>query len=426
MSSSGDFTVWEDRWQALKQIMNQMLNGSLSDPTLHALVACLDAFGASQFQFFHDGFKNGNLWPSAQYPVEYVLRTTLDQVAYDINVIQGAAQQRSGAVGKPATAAPLAKADQLAQLALNLAVENKLLKESTVVAYFNKSPLIRTIPYAPLALVAVPFTSTAVPRDYLATPHEIGHHVYRHSPGLKNDLRNWLPLQPDWLCRWQEEIFADVYGCLVAGPVIGLDFQDILFDHSLEQFMSDDGEHPIEAIRPYAYAKVLDKLGFLNAAAALNERWEKMLAARNNPESFIPWGDFSPVSLAEARVKLEAFALQILNYLTNTRGVKPKQYWSKDLPGKKDPESLYQKFADWVKELPGVTVPELKEDGDIVGVVINGNLVNKRRKGDTQTWLDTLKQSNNHRLPPVAWLPILSAGKWTVKGPDADPGGGGG
>ncbi len=428
MQSSGDSTIWTDRWQALKQIMNQMLNSSLSDPTLHALVACLDAFGESQFQFFHDGFKNGALWPSAQYPAEYVLRTTLNQVAYDIAVIQQAAQQRSGAVGKPATVSTLTKADQLAQLALNLAVENKLLKESTVVTYFNKSPLIRTIPYAPLALVAVPFTGVIVPRDLLATPHEIGHHIYWHSPGLKADLRDLLPLQPDWLCRWQEEIFADVYGCLVAGPVIGLDFQDILFDHSLEQFMSDDGEHPIEAIRPYAYAKALDKLGFPNASAALNERWKKMLAARNNPESFIPWDAFNPVSLAEARVKLEAFALQILNYLTNTRGVKPRAYWSKDLPSKKSPESLYQKFSTWVKELPEINVPQLREDGDEVGVVVNGKLTNQRHKGDTQTWIDTLKRQKGAKLPPEAWTPVISSDGWNIAGPNEDwpPVGGGG
>ncbi|MCP4423747.1 MAG: hypothetical protein GY803_04570 [Chloroflexi bacterium] len=411
MFSIGETAVWPDRWGALKRLLDQLL-ADLSDPTSHALVACLDAFGESQYQFFYDGFQNGKLLPSAQYPAEYVLRTTLDQVAYDIAVIQRAVQQRGGS-----EKATLDKADQLAQLALNLAIDSGLLEETAVLAYFNKSSLIRTIPYAPLALVAVPYTSIAVSRDFLATPHEVGHYVYRHGDGVMADLRDLLPLQSDWLCRWQEEIFADVYGCLVAGPVIGLDFQDILFDHSLEQFMSDDGEHPIEAIRPYIYTQVLRELGFTDAANALDERWLEMLAARNNPESFIPWGDFNPVSLAEARVKLEAFTLQILNYLTDTREVAPKDYWSKDLPANEDVESLYEQFDTWVKDLPAVTVPPLGEDGDEVGVVENSELTNKRHKGDTQTWIDALKQQDSYKLPPEVWEPVLSSEGWTVAGP---------
>lgn len=403
--------VWPDRWQALQQLMAQMLT-DLSDPSLHTLAACLNAFGGSQFQFFYDGFKESKLRPSALYPNEFVLQTTLEQIAYDIAIIQQTAQQRSGSAKTT-----LKTADQLAQLALNLAIENDLLKESTVLTYFNKSPLVRTIPYAPLALVAVPFTSTAVPRDFLATPHEIGHHIYRYSPGLKADLRDLLPLQPDWLCRWQEEIFADVYGCLVAGPVIGLDFQDILFNHSLEKFMSDDGEHPIEAIRPYIYTKILRKLGFPNAADALDKRWEKMLIARNNPKTFIPWGGSNPVSLAEARLKLEAFTLQIFNYLTKTRGVTAKDCWSKELPAKKNVETLYQQFNKWVKNLPAVTVPPLDEKGDEVGVMVNNKLTNKRRKGDTQTWIDTLKQQTGYKLPPEAWAPVLSSEGWNIAGP---------
>jgi hypothetical protein len=320
----------------------------------------------------------------------------------------------------------LHKADQLGQLALNLAIDGKLLPQSTVISYFNKSAYVRTIPYAPLALVAVPYTATSVPRDYLATPHEVGHHVYRHSPGLLADLRDRLPIQPAWCCRWQEEIFADVYGCLVGGPVVGLDFQDILFDHSLANFMSDDGDHPVEAIRPYAYVKVLAKLGFPNAAQALEKEWQRKLAARNSPESFVPYGEYTPVSLAEAREKLEAFALQILDYLQDERGIQPKTFWSQDLGAGEKLDSLYRKFAEWIRKPLNVTVPELKEEGDVVGVSVNGKLENKRRKGNTQTWIDSTKQHNNSALPLVVWLPILSASSWTVKGPDTDPSGGGG
>lgn len=417
--SSSSLSVWEKRWGAYQEILAD-LNNDVPAPTFKALAACLQAFGESQFQFFYNGFRNGRLQPSAQYPVEYVLSTTLNQVGYDIAVIQRAAQQR-GSNAKKMTAT-LQKADQLAQLALNLAIEHKLLPESTVISYFNKSAHIRTIPYAPLALVAVPYTAVAVPRDYLATPHEIGHHVYRHSPGLAAELRTHLPIQPDWLHNWREEIFADVYGCLVAGPVIGLDFQDILFDNDLENFMSDDGEHPVEAIRPFAYVKVLARLGFLNAAKALKKEWQRKLAARNNPESFVPYGEFGSVSLKEAQAKLEAFALQILAYLQDERGIQSQTFWSQDLAEGEALDNLYQKFAIWVNQPLNVTVPELEEKGDEIGVVNgNGKLVNKRRKGETKTWIDALKTTDRYPLPSSGWVAALASEGWNISGPEEDP-----
>jgi len=143
------------------------------------------------------------------------------------------------------------------------------------------------------------------------------------------------------------------------------------------------------------------------------------LAARNSPESFVPYGEYTPVSLEEAREKLEAFALQVLAYLQDERGIQPKTFWSQDLAEGEALDSLYQKFAAWVKQPLNVTVPELKEEGDEVGVVVNGQLVNKRRKGDTQTWIDALKQQKGS-LPPEAWTPVISSDGWTVAGPHED------
>ena len=318
----------------------------------------------------------------------------------------------------------LETADQLAQLALNFAADNELIPTSAAITYGNKSPHIRTLPYAQLALVGVPFTSAVAGRDLLATPHEIGHYVYWNSPGLAADLHSKLAAQPAWCSRWQEEIFADVFGCFVAGPIIGLDFQDILLDNSLERFVSDDGEHPVEAIRPYAYSFVLAELGFSRAADALNKRWAAQLQARNDPVSFIPFGGGAPVSLAEGRERLERFTRQILAYLIDTRGVRPGQYWSQDLSGGEELNQLYEQFDRWIGDSRSRTVLELLEKDDTVGVGVEGALVNKRRRGSTQTWIDDLKQQTGP-LPPTAWLPVLSANGWTVKGPETPPGGGG-
>lgn len=331
-------TVWEERWQSLKAIIAEMEQAGLSGPTFKSLLACLQVFGESQFQFFQRGFRESRLYPSTLYPAEYALRTTLDQVAYDVTAVQQANHQHQP------QSPTLKKAEQLAQMALNLAIESKLLKATTNISYFDKSPHIRTIPYAPLAMVGVPFTSTAVSRDFLATPHEIGHHIYRQSPGLKPNLRQNLLIQPEWCSRWQEEVFADVYGCLVAGPVIGLDFQDILLDNDWDSFISDDGEHPIDAIRPYVYSRTLADLGYPNAAKALNKRWRASLKARNNPQYLVLEGGFDAVNLKEARAELEKLTSQILTYLTKGRGLAPQAAWSKDIePGEKV-EILYSRF----------------------------------------------------------------------------------
>ena len=92
MSSLINPTVWEDRWQALDQLLLHLRDHDLPGPTFRTLVACLQTFAESQFRFFYDGLQAGRLWPSAQYPADYVLRATLDQVAYDLAAIQQAAQ----------------------------------------------------------------------------------------------------------------------------------------------------------------------------------------------------------------------------------------------------------------------------------------------------------------------------------------------
>jgi hypothetical protein len=96
-------------------------------------------------------------------------------------------------------------------------------------------------------------------------------------------------LQVLWFFRWIEEIFADVYGCLIAGPLIALDFQDLQLTVSKEQFTKDDGEHPAPVLRPYIYTRVLERLeedGLLPLSGVPEEErlqsWSGNLEARWN------------------------------------------------------------------------------------------------------------------------------------------------
>lgn len=412
--------IWNQRWNALEKAMKGT-DIQASSPTLSSMLECLAAFGEDQFRFFYDGFNDGRLLPSMYYPAEHVLSATLAQVSFDLSVIRQAVDQRQ----MPALKATLDKADQLAQSALNLAIEKELLKASAVVTYFNKSPNIRVIPYAPVALVGIPYTAMETPRDLLAIPHEVGHYVYHHAVGLAADLHTQIPLDPPWFNRWIEEIFADIFSCLVAGSVIGADFQDLLLDNPTEHFTEDDGEHPVDAIRPYIYTHILDHLGFKNAAAALTKRWQRYEKLRNYPESFVPFDSDYDVDLIIARDKLQTVVGHMLDYLITNHNLTPAAYWSQDFPSEEENiETMYTAFENWTEGDLDVRVHTLQTNNREVGVNTGSEpLQNRRKIGDTNTWRDGLKQlsvKENQVLPWSAWSLIFTSGFWPIKGPEGN------
>src|SRR5712692_7881671 len=199
-SRSQAVSIWQARWQALDQTLADMdarytevANDVPRMNTLRTLGQSLRQFAADQFNFFYDGFGFGNpkpkyrlkTLPQDNYPPEHVFAVTLEQIGFDIEVIQRAANQRIAAEeqaknGPCAAKDALAQADVLAYAALKPAQDNGLLpyERPTVVTYFQKDTSIRVVPYAPVALIGVPFSCTTVPTDFLAIPHEVGHYVF--------------------------------------------------------------------------------------------------------------------------------------------------------------------------------------------------------------------------------------------------------
>lgn len=418
-------SVWEKRWGTLETLLTalakQYKKAAQNDPWMEmmcSLVASLCVFGDTQFDFFYKGFfKNKNLCSSLYYPKEHVMHATLDQIVYDMSLFQQAAGQRQKKHLRPT----LEKADKLAQLAINVAIENNLLKETGVITYFDKSPNIRLIPYAPIALISIPYTCIDVAQDLLAIPHEVGHYVYRHSPGLISQLHEQIDLHP-MVLNWLEEIFCDVYGTLVAGPVIGLDFEDLLLTASYSEFITDDGNHPVPAIRPYTYITTLKQLHFTQAADALEQKWERKLRKRHNPTTFFPYEDENKLSLNVAKEVVQTTSKQLLAFLLKDKKVVNHHYWSQDTLIL---EGLYSLFAQWIEVLPQVDTYLLQEEQNKVGLMLNGTdiLLNERKTGSTQTWRDWFKRTVQQEvslLNATAWLPIFSTGGWTTQGPDDD------
>jgi hypothetical protein len=306
--SQFDPAPWNDRWDSLREVMITSIDWYRKQDfprksTLLCLMKRLQAFAQGQVDYLMGDGTDWDLFP--EYPPEYALDTVLDQIGHDIEVIQRAAEQRIS--GSSAMQTALQVADYLAWQALSPALggQGALIPDersdpTTVLTYFHKSANIRVIPYAPLALVGIPFTCvpstlpepgqaadradavTVVAQDYLAIPHEVGHHVYWRSREVQTKIlfRQYLDvfrqLDPRRLgyLRWLEEIFADVYGCLLAGPWAAESFQDIALTAMLGRFFRDDREHPIPAVRPYMYTQVLEAMDSGIWANELETCWE--------------------------------------------------------------------------------------------------------------------------------------------------------
>lgn len=485
-----DRVIWKYRWDTLHQMMGDMVehlqrqedhlkaeanaeNIMISRfDTLQTLVTCLQRFGQKQFDFFYNGFSEeptderphvGYLKPSIDYPEEFVFRRTLDQIGYDLSLFQTIILQRETASEqKGGKKSPLYEAlhtaDRLAYQALKPAINAGLIEDATVLTYFQKSPSVRLIPYAPIALVAIPHSCIALPemvasrenqavrdasaRDFLAIPHEVGHYVYRHGQfdgqTLSEALFDKLARQGREVNQWLEEIFSDVYGCLVAGPVMALDFMEMMMNHSPAEFISNDTDHPTPAIRPHAYFKILRDMKCKDQADALERRWEAMLKehTRYVPDSVTALGE-GVQDIAHEIHELPSF---------KTAKFHDIQWIGHKVPSTK----LYDTFAEMVEnerkqmdditpEAKIITHKELDADGQPTLAQLEHpddptNVLRTWTMGDadglSMMWVDELRRitlnqqgnsnglpSRKHKIPPQVWKLVLSMNGWAIEGP---------
>lgn len=295
--------IWKDRCDSLTGRLHVLansseLNGIPREQTIVTLLNNLRDFGSEHFHFFFNDFKKKAgaklLDANNKFPKAAVLHWIISQISYDMDVIIRAWDQRRP---KSIYREKLNIADKLGHIALQPAKDcNFIPEDTTVLAYFQKSYSVRLIPYAKVALVGIPITALSVPQDYLAIPHEVAHYVFRHgtkptngtfdsknesiSHFLKKKIKSLLPDRHNYLQNWIEEMFADMYGCIIAGPVIALDFQDLQLDDPLSEFADaeKDKEDPTPLVRPDTYTKVLgilpkNKSEWKNLSSVLHKRW---------------------------------------------------------------------------------------------------------------------------------------------------------
>lgn len=166
-----------------------------------------------------------------------------------------------------------------------------------VVAYLGKANVIRHNLYSAVSVASIPRDQYGG-EDWMAGPHEIGHHVFWNLENLEGlpekhkelgdgarkigesvgDAQGLTPEQGQYLAdlmdSWLQETFADVYGTLVAGDGFPRSIIKILKRQigQAKDLFIDDGDHPIPYLRPLTRIKVLELKG--HDASALRDSWK--------------------------------------------------------------------------------------------------------------------------------------------------------
>jgi hypothetical protein len=467
--NGAEWALWEHRHNSVQEMIASLesqieaADGVGRTVTFQVLLAQLAKFADAQFKFLHAGLdlsggSGGYLEPSPRYPRDFVMKSTLDQVAFDLVVIQSAWHQRVLAKqdDKSPMARTLAIADRLAYSAVQPAFRYGLLPfkegEVTVLTYFQKAPHIRMIPYAPVALIGLPFSALGAYEqnasgeadaagdqkwaggagnavDLLAIPHEIGHYVFQHGSSgnsrLQLALADVLKGQPEWLHNWAEEIFADVYGCLIAGPVIVRDFLELSRAGDIASLLDDDNEHPTPVLRPLLYVDTLRLL-----ARKANGTKEQKQALRDIAEGAERrWNEFrgrrGKEHIQERRKIVRKAVNKMFDMLVGPGSASIDRLWSQPTVDPLRPvgyDDLYERFYqdvtsgqlfDRLEQVAPEDVemdPNLGNEGEVRRV--------KERDRTAPPELDTDCDTPLQRLPTLQWLDRIRGSL-----PEADNGG---
>lgn len=487
------------RFPALAHALGQVEQPGCSPriTTARITLRCLAEFVKQQFDFFSKGFAlqqaansteagdNFSLKKDPLFTPLLVLEMTLEQAMHDMELLLRTIGQRTEGVTTPEMRKRLDLADKLAHMAFepifaSTFQQNQipLQKRPTPLTYFDKSAIIRTFPYAPVAPIGVPLK---VPlngdsdeirdsyRDLLTIPHEAGHRIFWYGaifekiesasaePDKAKDtfgelVRSSLPDDtPQWIDNWFSEIFADVYSCLVAGPVVAHSIQSLMQKHSPGRFPIDDGHHPASSIRPSIYIETLlamaaalamagksdESLRLQNAACVLDCKWQQVLDDLKIPGWIVLANDGGIISLEAARKYLRK-TIEALLETDRTRndfpflgqllpGNSQHEMWSDGLATTdQDVEVLYEQMETWINS-NSVNAVQLRELE-----LVEENLVKFSATpesipfeiGKTGLPFEMLRDSVMHgEAPPEItsfdpwWLQVLVGGAWT-----SDPG----
>lgn len=286
----------------LKQMLNLYLliiglNSFFWGPVSRGMKDVLDAHAAAQTP-----------------PPLHLIRTCFRLAGVDAAILQRAILQRrwerdtSGRYTRSLQATSLLTTDKLTAMAL-APFQQRLPGGQTIkpLTYFARETHIHRLPYSNRT-VLVGLSYDLIPPEasrrfygdttageakglpafeLMAIPHEVGHFIYHNAEFQDgtSPLELAAQFEDNPYARWAEEIFADVYGCTVAGPLTALGLQAILATGERAQLGVDDGEHPTPIVRPFVLSEILRELGrqrpdrytFAQAIESLDTNWTGFL-----------------------------------------------------------------------------------------------------------------------------------------------------
>ena len=430
--------------------------------TLRTLMTCLREFGERQLGFFIDGFdpQGFRLVHDPIYLPEYALQVTENQISHDLDVILRCIHHRSYPISplhqaEPGVHLTLADADGYACALLQAAVDAGLNQPVTALTYYQKSLSIRGIPYAPVALIGIPFSATHKPRDLALIAHEVGHYVFwrklitsdARDDNFQERLRR-VSSPPDnsatvpaWIDGWWEEIFADVYGCLVGGPASAFTLLEMLRGLPADRWLTDDGEHPIPVLRPTIYVATLRKMAAAiaetdpDASKELDAKVDELEQNVTNWLGSLPaWLTLSPrndpaVSVEQAKRWLCAAVQNILAEDVLGRLLEPAtmNLWREELHVasiNNRMTRIIHKVREWGPPPELVSLPadkhkakiDTSDDCAAFVVGMTGLDMQWERARDGEDNVESVLALGRKGWNPW-WLAVVSASFWTTEGP---------
>lgn len=402
------------------------------------LLMALSTFANEGFTFFKEGYyTKKNLPVSPDVPPRTIMRTLVDQVSFDLSVIQHAINQRRRQEDGLAMlqGCTLAMSDTLAKWVMSVPVAAGYLPENTrVITYLAKSIRARLVPYSHTLLISIPYSALhagiQLSRSNLAIPHEIGHHLYWNGvhPESTLQMREHLLQKAgeagikagDWRLNWLEEIFADVHALALFGPAIVLDFQDMLDDDMSDHFREDTDKHPIPEIRPFIQTNILRRFTdenntvlYDNECKQLDDNWRSWIKKHPLKASYPIIGQSQP-KLGQAI--LDDLAPLITVVLDTLSDILPTEKYYTGMDGSNDLSVLFTEFQN--SELPD-------DDLELINLFLEGNSTDEQtdaileRSSEISFWdhVSTVTSKKKEAIKTAEWMQLLRSHGWSSEGP---------
>ena len=407
------------------------------------LLLALAKFADEGFTFFKEGYyTKKNLPVSPDVPPRTIMRTLVNQVSFDVSVIQHAINQRRRQEDGQAMlqGCTLAMSDTLANWVMSVAVEAGYIPENTrVITYLAKSIRARLVPYSHALLISIPYSAlhagNQLSRINLAIPHEIGHHLYWNGVHTESNssMRDHLLKKADeagiktgdWRLNWLEEIFADAHALALFGPAVVLDFQDMLDDDMSDHFREDTDKHPIPEIRPFIQTNILrrftDETGLVlydSECKKLDDNWSGWIKTHPLKASYPLIGQSQPM-LGQAI--LDDLAPLITVVLDTLSDILPDEKYYTGMDGSNDLSALFTEFQS--SELPD-------DDLELVNLFLAGDSTDEQteafleRDSEISFWehVATVTSKKKEEIKTAEWMQLLRSHGWSSEGPMGDGG----